>query len=71
METSVWIVGAVILISFIIAALKPRRCDVCNIAFKRKYYTWELEGKKQHFCPGCNGKMERKISKERFKKRFG
>ena len=66
-----WIIGAVVLMVVISTILKPSRCDVCNINFKRKYYTWEIEGKKQHLCPACNGKMQRRVSSQRFKDRFG
>lgn len=52
-----WIIGAVVLMVIIGAILKPRQCDICHNPFKKKYYTWEIEGKKQHLCPNCNGKM--------------
>ena len=54
-----WIIGAVILMAIIGAIFKPRQCDICHNPFNKEYYTWEIEGKKQHFCPNCNGKMQR------------
>lgn len=65
-----WIIG-VIVVLFIASLFKPRRCDVCGEPFKRKYFTWEIDGKKQHLCPHCNGKMSRRLSNKRFKDRFG
>ncbi|RAY71631.1 hypothetical protein DP185_07725 [Enterobacter hormaechei] len=66
-----WIVGAVILTAILVAILKPRQCDICHTYFKRKYYTWKIDGEKQHLCPNCNGKMQRKVSSQKFKNRFG
>ena len=66
-----WIIGAVILMAIIGTILKPRQCDICHNPFKKKYYTWKIEGKKQHLCPNCNGKMQRLISSQKFKSRFG
>lgn len=63
-----WIIGAVILIGIIGTIFKPRRCDICDINFKKKNYTWTIEVKKQHLCPGCNGKMQRRVSSQKFKK---
>lgn len=65
-----WIILIIALV-FIGSMFKPRRCDVCGNAFKRKYYTWKIDGKKQHLCPYCNGKMSRRHSDRRFKDRFG
>jgi len=66
-----WVIGGFILLAILGAILKPHRCDICNIRFKRKYYTWTIEGKKQHLCPNCSSKMERRVSAVRFKGRFG
>lgn len=66
-----WIIGGIILFAIISAIFKPTRCDVCNLSFKRKYYTWTLEGKKQHLCPNCNARMKRRVSNQRFNDRFG
>lgn len=65
-----WIVGIIVLI-FIASLFKPRSCDICGTGFKRKYHTWTIGGKKQHLCPYCNGKMNRKNADQRFKDRFG
>ena len=66
-----WLIGLVVL--FILAAIfgGPGRCDVCRAPIKKAYYTWKLEGKKQKLCPHCNAQMERRISKQAFKNRFG
>ncbi|MBS9441790.1 hypothetical protein [Photorhabdus heterorhabditis] len=66
-----WVIGGIILLLILGVIFKPSRCDICNVNFKRKYYTWEIEGKKQHLCPNCNSKMDRKISSRKFKDRFG
>ncbi|RTM29434.1 hypothetical protein EKO14_11860 [Enterobacter bugandensis] len=66
-----WIIGAVILMAIICTIFKPRRCDICQTYFKKKYYTWKIQGKKQHLCPNCNGKMQRRVSSQKFKSRFG
>ncbi|PPC64560.1 hypothetical protein C1Y41_08045 [Pantoea sp. ICBG 1758] len=66
-----WIICGVILLAAIGAILKPRRCDICGILFKRKYYTWTIEDRKKHLCPNCNNKMSRRVSNKRFTDRFG
>lgn len=65
-----WIIG-IIVIAFLAGAFKPRRCGVCGVGFKRRYYTWKVEGKKVHMCPNCNSKMSRRKSDYHFKDRFG
>ncbi|CNI67183.1 Uncharacterised protein [Yersinia massiliensis] len=65
-----WIIGIVVLV-FVASLFKPRSCDICGADFKKKYFTWEIEGKKQHLCPYCNGKMSRRKSDQKFKDRFG
>lgn len=65
-----WIIGIIVL--FVIAGmLKPRRCNICGVGFKRRYYTWTIEGEKVHMCPNCNSKMNRRQSNIHFKNRFG
>ncbi|MCE9992286.1 hypothetical protein LZ633_09800 [Enterobacter asburiae] len=66
-----WIFGGVVLLVIIGAIFKPSRCDICGISFKKKYHTWTIEGKKQHLCPNCNGKMNRRVSSQKFKDKFG
>lgn len=53
-----WIIGVIVIV-FLVNLFKPRRCDVCGIGFKRNYYTWKIDGKKQHLCPNCNSKMKK------------
>ncbi|MEH3414004.1 hypothetical protein [Phytobacter diazotrophicus] len=65
-----WIIGIIVL-AIIAGMLKPSRCDICGTSFKRKYYTWKIDGKKQHLCPNCNSKMNRRKSDYHFKNRFG
>ncbi|CCP03748.1 hypothetical protein BN439_2702 [Erwinia amylovora Ea644] len=66
-----WIIGGIILLAIIGSILKPRRCDICGILFKRNYHTWTIEGRKQYLCPNCNSKMSRRLSNQRFTDRFG
>ncbi|WP_446469895.1 hypothetical protein [Xenorhabdus stockiae] len=66
-----FVIGLLILLVILGAVFKPRRCDICNVNFKRKYYKWEILGKKQYLCPNCNSQMRRKISSKKFKDRFG
>ena len=66
-----WIIGIIILIVIIALLCKQKKCDVCGLDIKRKFYTWEIDGKKQTLCPKCNSQMERKVSKQAFKNRFG
>lgn len=65
-----WIIGIIVLV-FVASLFKPRSCDICGASFKKKYHTWTIDGKKQHLCPYCNGKMNRRNSDRRFKDRFG
>lgn len=65
-----WIIGIIVLV-FVASLFTPRSCDVSGADFKRKYFTWEIDGKKQHLCPYCNGKMNRRNSDRKFKGRFG
>lgn len=68
MEYLFWGVIALIVIG---AIFKPRRCDICDTYFKKSYYTWTIDGKKQHLCPNCNNKMSRRVSSAKFNNRFG
>ncbi len=67
MELVVIIIVVIIIAGF----FKPSRCDVCGTTFKKTYYTWKIDGKTQHLCPYCNGKMNRRQSTQKFKDRFG
>jgi ribosome-binding protein aMBF1 (putative translation factor) len=71
MEWVIGIIVVVVILSIIGALAGPGSCDVCGQGIKKKYYTWQIDGKKQKLCPKCNTQMERKISKEAFKKKFG
>ncbi len=64
------VIVLVVIVVLTAALAKPRRCDVCDTPFKRGYYTWKIEGKKQRLCPNCNRKMERKMSSKKFKEKF-
>ncbi|HHG9960395.1 TPA: hypothetical protein ACPZLH_001571 [Yersinia enterocolitica] len=66
-----WIIFGVIALVIIGAIFKPRSCDVCGADFKKKYFTWKIDGKKQHLCPYCNSKMNRRNSDRQFKNKFG
>jgi len=66
-----WAIALVVIV-FIISIFAPtKRCDVCRVPIKRKYYRWTIEGKKTMLCPKCNAQMERRVSKSAFKGRFG
>jgi ribosome-binding protein aMBF1 (putative translation factor) len=66
-----WIIGIVVVLVVLVAFAGPGKCDVCGQPIKKTSYTWKIEGKKQKLCPKCNVQMERRVSKEAFKKRFG
>ena len=66
-----WVIGGFVVLIVLGAIFKPSRCDVCGTGFKKKYYTWTIEGKKQNLCPICNSKMSRWVSNQRFTDRFG
>lgn len=66
-----WIIGGFIVFVILGAMLTPVSCDICGAGFKKKYYTWVIEGKKQRLCPNCNNKMSRRVSNQRFTERFG
>ncbi|HHR6131455.1 TPA: hypothetical protein ACS72K_003086 [Providencia alcalifaciens] len=66
-----WIIGGIVALVILNALFKPRSCDVCGMGFKKRYHKWKIGGKTQHLCPNCNSRMERKVSKDRFNKKFG
>ncbi|TGB71782.1 hypothetical protein FFT88_23840 [Escherichia sp. E4930] len=66
-----WVVGGFIVFVILGAMLTPVSCDICGTSFKKKYYTWVIEGKKQRLCPDRNNKMSRRGSNQRFTERFG
>lgn len=66
-----WIIGIIVLIFIISVFAGPGKCDVCGLPIKKKHYTWKIDGKKQKLCPKCNSQMERKVSKDAFKSKFG
>jgi len=55
-----WIISGIALLVILGAVFKPSCCDFCGTGFKRKYYTWRIEGKKQHLCPNCNRQIKDK-----------
>lgn len=65
-----WIIGVLIVWVVLKAFSGSGRCDVCNQAIKKTYYTWKIEGKKQKLCPRCNTKMESRVSSQAFRKKF-
>lgn len=65
----VWVIVIVLVLGAIFSG--PGRCDVCGVQIKRRYYRWTIAGKKQKLCPKCNSQMERRVSKQAFKRRFG
>ncbi|EOV3349231.1 hypothetical protein ACONGJ_003591 [Edwardsiella piscicida] len=71
MDGIITVVVIFFVIGIIAEVLKPRRCDICGTPFKRKYFTWEIDGKKNHLCPKCNSKMEKRKSDQSFRSRFG
>lgn len=66
-----WVIFGIIAIVISCVIFKPTRCDICGFDFKRKYYTWTIDGKKQHLCPNCNSRLTRRESAKKFKDRFG
>jgi ribosome-binding protein aMBF1 (putative translation factor) len=68
------VIAAVVIIGmlFVLAVVaSPGRCSICNVPIKKKYYKWRIDGKKSRLCPKCNGQMERKVSRDAFKSRYG
>lgn len=66
-----WLIGILVALLLVAALAGPGRCNVCNLPIKRKYYTWKLDGRKNKLCPKCNSQMERKVSREAFKSKYG
>lgn len=66
-----WVIIGVIALVILGALTRPRKCDVCGAEFKKKHYRWRMNGKKLKLCPRCNSQMERKVSRQAFKRRFG
>ena len=46
-----WVICGIVLLVILGAIFKPSRCDICGTSFKKKYYTWTIEGKKTAFMP--------------------
>jgi hypothetical protein len=66
--------GIVAIVLFIILAnIKSgsMKCDVCGLPVRRIPHIWTIGGKKQTLCPRCNFQMREKVSKDRFKSKFG
>jgi len=66
-----WIIIAVIAFVILAAFADKGKCDICGLSIKRTSHTWRIGGKKQKLCPKCNNQMERRVSKNEFKKKFG
>jgi hypothetical protein len=66
-----WFIGAIVLVLIITLLCRQKRCDVYGLDIKKKFYTWNIDGKKQKLYPKCNNQMERKVSREAFKNKFG
>ena len=66
-----WIIGIIILLVIVGMFSKPTSCDVCGLEFKKKYFEWTIDGKKQFLCPKCNTQMENTVSRDSFRGRFG
>jgi len=66
-----WILGIIALIYLYNKLSLPKSCSICKVRFKKGYYPWTLEGKRQKLCPKCNNRMENKLSKEAFKEKYG
>ncbi|MCK5563770.1 MAG: hypothetical protein KAJ07_00865 [Planctomycetes bacterium] len=64
-------IGIVILVIIVALFSQGSSCYVCDLPIKKKSYRWDLDGKRRTLCPKCNSQMERKISKEAFKNKFG
>lgn len=68
----VWFIVIVIILVVVVSYFsRNKKCSVCSQPIKNKFYTWEIEGKKAILCPHCNSRMEKKVSKESFSRRFG
>ncbi len=64
----IWVIVIIVILYYVFK--RPSKCSICGVSFKRKYYKWTIEGKKQYLCPNCNRKMEKKISDSSFKKKI-
>jgi transcription initiation factor IIE alpha subunit len=67
----IWFIIFIVIIFVLAAAAGNGRCDICNLPIKRTYYKWTIAGEKQKLCPKCNSQMERKVSRNSFKNKFG
>ncbi|RPJ49791.1 MAG: hypothetical protein EHJ95_08250 [Methanobacteriota archaeon] len=68
------IVAAVVILGilFLLAAVSgPGTCSVCHAPIKKKYYVWKTNGEKLRLCPKCNRQMERNVSRDAFKSKYG
>jgi len=68
-----WVIGIIVVVLLLIVGMfaGPPKCDICGLAIKKTHYEWKIGGKKQKLCPKCNSLMERKVSKDAFRRKFG
>lgn len=68
-----WLCGGVLVFMLILGILRgrPKRCDVCGVTIRRKYYEWKTSEGKMKLCPKCNNRMESRKSSRAFRDRFG
>jgi hypothetical protein len=60
----VGVVVVVVVVLILLSSLRPKRCDICGLPFRRSFYTWNIQGAKKRVCPKCNQGLERHKSKQ-------
>lgn len=66
MEGLICVGTLVVIVSLLVLASRPKRCEICGNLIKRTSYVWKLRGRKQLVCPQCNRKLESRQSDAAF-----
>lgn len=64
------VLGVILVLGFLVSLFGSRKCTVCGTRIKKKYFTWKVNGEKEVMCPKCNSRMESRVSRQAFNRKF-
>jgi DNA-directed RNA polymerase subunit RPC12/RpoP len=64
------VLGFMAALIFLGSLFVSRKCTVCGTRIKKKYFTWKINGEKEVMCPKCNSRMENRMSRQAFSRKF-